>query len=137
MAAFELQTPRQRLRYFNTTDYPGLSAVMSATQGPSPMKLTAPQAYEVSMYKQAIRDGNYKYIETMKYLPLDQVPVDTEASMRKEDQGLLFRSLGPRYTTQPVIQPRVFGGYEPLPPQQWYEDPQGLDPTQGRNPNLY
>ena len=137
MAAFELQTPRERLRYWNTKDYPGLSAVASAVQGPSPMNLTAPQAYERGLYQKAISQGNYHYVETAKYLPLDQVPVDTEASLRKLDQNLLFRSLGPRYNTTPFIQPRVFGGYEPLPPQQWYPDLAGLDPTLGKIPNLY
>jgi hypothetical protein len=137
MAAFELQTPRERLRYFNTTDYPGLSAVQSAVQGPSPMKLTAPQAYEKGLYQRAVAQGNYNYIEKAKYLPLDQVPVDTESSLRKLDQGLLFRSLGPRYNSSPFIQPRVFGGYEPLPQGQFYEDPQGLNPTRGKSLDLY
>lgn len=137
MAAFELQTPRQRMRFFNTKDYPGLSSVMSAVQGPSPTNLTSPQAYERSLYLNAIQQGNYNYVEKSKFFPLDQVPVDTEASMRKLDQGLLFRSMGPEYNTTPYVQPRVFGGYEPLPPQQFYPDAASINRTLGKNPDIY
>jgi hypothetical protein len=137
MAAFELQTPRERMRFYNTRDYPGLSAVASAVQGPSPTRMTAPQTYENRQYMKAIASGNYNYVEKSKFFPLDMVPVDTESSMRKMEQGLLYRSEGPEFATTPYVQARVFGGYEPLPFGFNYPDPQAVNPTRGRSPDIY
>lgn len=137
MAAFELQTPRERLRYFNVKDYPNMAAVQAAVQGPSPMGMTPSQQFERGMYLQSIGRGNYNYVEKAKFFPLDQVPVDTESSMRKLDQNLLFRSMGSDYNTTPYVQQRVFGGYEPLPMGQFALDPSYINPTRGRSPDIY
>jgi hypothetical protein len=137
MAGFELQTPMQRMRFFNVKDYPGNTAVLSVVNGPSQSRFTATQSYQRNTYQTAINQGNYNYVENSKFFPLDQVPVDTEASMRKLDQGLLFRSQGPEYATRPYVQPRMFGGYEPLPFGFNYPDPQSVNPTRGRNPDIY
>jgi hypothetical protein len=134
---FELQTPRERLQYFNTRDYPGLMAVSAAVNGPSPTQLTPNQSWQRAQYLQAINQGNYRKVELDKFFPLDQVPVDTEASMRKEDQGLLFRSEGPQYAVTPYLQKRSFGGWEPLPYGFNYQDPQATSSTRNRNPDLY
>lgn len=138
MAAFELQTPKQRLRFFNVRDYPSLSAVASAVQGVNVRTpMTAEQQYAKDIYTRSLIAGNYNQIEKDKFFPLDQKPVDTEASMRKLEQGLLFRSMGPEYTNTPSIQPRVFGGYVPLPYGQFFPDPQATSATRGRVLDLY
>jgi len=134
---FELQTPRERMRFFNTKDYPGLMSVAAAVNGPSPIHMSNSQAYQKGLYMKAVGQGDYRKIELDKYFPLDQVPVDTEASMRKLDQGLLFRSMGPQYAITPYVQQREFGGYEPLPFGYNYPDPQSVNPTRGRNPDIY
>lgn len=137
MSAFELETPRERLRYFNVKDYPSMTAVANSIQGTMRHKMTPEQSYAKKVYQQSLMKGNYHQLELMKYFPLDSEPVDTEVSMRKLEQGLLFKSTGPLYATTPTIQPRVFGGQEPLKYGQWYQDPQGVNPTGGKIPDIY
>jgi hypothetical protein len=136
--AFELQTPKERLRFFNVTNYPSLSSVAAAVQGSSASRpLTSEQRYAKGMYERNLSMGNYNHIEKDKFFPLVSRPVDTEASMRKLEQGLLFRSLGPQYSSVPMTQPRVFGGFEPLPFGQFFPDPQSYNITGGRTLDLY
>lgn len=138
MASFELQTPKQRLRFFNVKAYPSLTAVANAVEGTRPsFPLNTEQQYAKAQYSKNLRQRNFNHIEKDKFFPLTQRPVDTEASMRKLDSGALFRSLGPDYATTPYMQPRMVGGYNPLPYGQFYQDPQGVNPTGGRELDIY
>jgi hypothetical protein len=137
MASFELQSPRQRMRFFNVTDYPSMSTIASAVQGQPGIPLSLSQHVAREQQNSAIARGDYNQIEKNKFFSLSEKPVDTEASMRKLEQGQLFVSLGPLYRTRQYPIPRVFGGEIPLPVGQNVPDPQAYNPMAGKNPGTY
>src|SRR5271154_6426783 len=68
MAAFELQTPRERERFFNVTNYPNLKTVAKTIQGyQRPQPLSLEQSYSVNQYRKALAAGNYNLIEKNKF----------------------------------------------------------------------
>ena len=134
---FELQTPAERMRYFNVVNYPSEATIARVIQGVQAPPLTLEQTLERNKSQFNVATKNYNHLEKDKYFPLEQKPVDTEVSLRKLEDGMLFKSMGPYYANRVYVPPRVFGGEIPVPRGHWVPDPQAYNPFLGKRMEMF